>query len=148
MAAVGVPSWPHRARIRWRARAGAEWHRGPPLHKALERMPSQRAIAIHVGLVTSALVFFLYLWVPPMLSTYAQAGADMSLPLILLVAAYRWFVLLPVIAIATVQLVPASPRRLWFAVPVSYIIVAVVVAFALWAAYIPTSLLDTSQHAL
>ncbi len=33
--AVGVPSWPHRARNRWRARAGAEFHRGPPLHKAL-----------------------------------------------------------------------------------------------------------------
>jgi hypothetical protein len=38
VAAVGVPSWPHRARIRWRARAGAEWHRGPPLHKALDVM--------------------------------------------------------------------------------------------------------------
>jgi len=36
VAAVGVPSWPHRARIRWRARAGAEVHRGPPLHKALD----------------------------------------------------------------------------------------------------------------
>jgi hypothetical protein len=38
VAAVGVPSWPHRARNGWRARAGAEVHRGPPLHEALERM--------------------------------------------------------------------------------------------------------------
>ena len=140
--------WPRRPRQGLHARRRGKGSGGRPLTYALERMPSQRAIAIHVGLVTSALAAFLYLWVPPMLSFYAQAGADMSPPLILLVAAYRWFVLLPVIAVATVQLIPASPRCLWFAVPVAYAIVAAVVAFSLWAAYIPTSLLDTSQPAL
>jgi hypothetical protein len=33
---VGVPSWRHRARNKWRARAGAETHRGPPLNAALD----------------------------------------------------------------------------------------------------------------
>ena len=42
MAAVGEPSRPHCARNEWRARAGAELHRGPPLHTALVVMENQR----------------------------------------------------------------------------------------------------------
>ena len=38
-----MPWWPHRARNRWRARAGAEWHRGPPLSTALDSMGNATA---------------------------------------------------------------------------------------------------------
>ena len=47
--------WPHRARIGWRARAGAEWHRGPPLHKALVITRTIVAKRINWDLVASNL---------------------------------------------------------------------------------------------
>jgi hypothetical protein len=53
VAAVGVPSGPHRARNRWRARAGAELRRGPPLNKALAIMRSVAALVVCIACACS-----------------------------------------------------------------------------------------------
>ena len=84
MAAVGVPSGPHRARNGWRARAGAEWHRGPPLHKALavifgtvdEPPPNESARFFVLALAAFCLVAagLLYLKDGPMLGVWSVGG--------------------------------------------------------------------------
>jgi hypothetical protein len=75
VAAVGAPSWPHRARNEWRARAGADWHRGPPLHRAL-------------GIMTAAPKLFVSYswtsedherWVIALATALREAGVDVML---------------------------------------------------------------------
>ena len=100
-------------------------------------LASRNVIVIHTAVLGLAVALFVYFVVPRFVPVLTPLGNQLPVQTQWLLSSYPWAFLVPVVGIVGVLLVPRASKRLWFAVPVGYLVACLVVVFTFWALYSP-----------